>query len=151
MKKFLLLFCIFLPVFSCEIVFDKFYSNLGTLKEDCIENNNCECYKYSLIKIEKDCSEGNSIACMALASTYINFKEPLWKQDKPLEYAKKACDNVSTDTSTQKDGCFSAGITYEERFINTKDENYKKEAIFYLKKACKKGYDTACNSLKRLD
>lgn len=100
-----------------------------------------------ILKIK--CENGNSKACMELASKIYN-KSKNQLDENALKYAKIACENENSELKYKQYGCFSAGIVYKEKFKLTNDTNFKNQAKIYLKKACNLEHKSSCYLLENL-
>lgn len=94
-----------------------------------------------------DCEMGNQTSCSIASSIYYSgLGDVLPNEDKSLEFGKKACE------LGRALNCHNVGTTYS--ILMHKDKNneneYRKQAKYYYKKACDLGHKFSCDQFSKL-
>lgn len=119
---------------------ENMFLTASKLKQYCHANDNtaCVCLDNYMRYCNEKCDKKDGIYCMIIATTFGH------KDNRYLMYLEKSCDG------NYSDGCYVYGSYFELNYIDSKNKNSKKEAIYYYNKACKLGYKNACKSLKNI-
>ncbi|QKG30316.1 hypothetical protein [Campylobacter sp. RM16187] len=115
------------------------------LNDMCTKNDKtaCKCYSEYIDESKQECQKGSSIKCIIVGTMFMD------NEYESSKYAKQACDN-NDGSKYSTSGCSIYGSILKSRYYKSKDASIKKDAIFYLKKACKMGNVSSCNFLKEL-